>query len=440
MLWRKALGVAVLIALVSASDRSVVADETRRVFQPDAIYRVSVDGAPVRGPADAPITIVEFSDFRCGACRYSRDVLEELFRLYPGEIRLVYKHFVIFGEPSLLAAEASLAAHAQGQFWAMHDRIFLADPREIDADLLASFAADIGLDMARYERDMDRHPFRADVIAPMSQGEALGLSGTPMFFVNGRPVNGARPLADFIRIIDDELKAAKAQLRRGVPAADLYERTIRGGKKTAETIVIKTLDPDATYPVTLGQNDLVRGKRDALVTIVLFDDFQCPYCGRLTPTIDALAEAYGDDLRIVFRHFPLAFHEQAPLAHEAAMAAAAEGKFWPMHDLLFGNQQDLSRENLERHAKSLKLNMRKFKAALDDHTYRAAVQADMADGAALGVRGTPTAFVNGTPVIGAQPIDKFRAVIDKKKAEAQKLVAEGVARRDVYARAVGLTQ
>lgn len=157
-----------------------------------------------------------------------------------------------------------------------------------------------------------------------------------------------------------------------------------------------------------------KGGANAAVTIIEFSEFQCPFCSRVTPTMEEIAKTYGDDVRIVFKHNPLSFHQDAPLASEAAMAANEQGKFWEYHDLMFANQKAIKRENLEQYAQQLGLNMDKFKAALDSGKFKAQIQEDQALAAKVGARGTPTMFVNGRKVVGAQPASAFEAIIDEE--------------------------
>ena len=121
-----------------------------------------------------------------------------------------------------------------------------------------------------------------------------------------------------------------------------------------------------------------KGPANAKVNIVTFSDFQCPFCSRVVPTMAQIEKEYGNKVRIFFRHNPLPFHADAPLASEAAIAAEAQGKFWEMHDKLFANQQNLKRPDLEKYAQELGLDMGKFKAALDSGAGKARIQADMA--------------------------------------------------------------
>jgi len=152
------------------------------------------------------------------------------------------------------------------------------------------------------------------------------------------------------------------------------------------------------------------GPKDAKVTIVLFSDFQCPYCARAAESAEQLKRSYGERARLIFRHFPLPFHQEAHLAAQAAMAAHAQGKFWDYHDRLFAHQDALTREDLEHHAVELGLDMAKFKKALDEGTYRSDVDADLELGKRVAVEGTPTIFVGKKRMVGADPEELSRTI------------------------------
>jgi protein-disulfide isomerase len=173
----------------------------------------------------------------------------------------------------------------------------------------------------------------------------------------------------------------------------------------------------------------VRGRADALVTLVVFSDFECPYCERLARTTALVQERYADDVRVVFKHMPLARHPHARLAAEASMAAHAQGKFWEFHDLLFGQQEALERADLERYAEQLGLDMGRFRADLDQGRFRPAIERDIALARALGVDATPSSFVNGTIVRGAKRFAHFQRVLARVLAQARTITP----RERVYA-------
>jgi protein-disulfide isomerase len=166
--------------------------------------------------------------------------------------------------------------------------------------------------------------------------------------------------------------------------------------------------------VVVAPDDATWGPPSARVTLVEFSDFQCPYCARATPTLKRIKEEYGDQVRIVFKHHPLPFHKDAPLASQAAIEAHAQGKFWEFHDRLFGDVKSIKREHLEAHAQALGLDMAQFRGALDSGVHAAKVERDAGEAQALGASGTPAFFVNGRFLSGAQPFESFKALIDEE--------------------------
>ncbi len=155
-----------------------------------------------------------------------------------------------------------------------------------------------------------------------------------------------------------------------------------------------------------------KGPENAKVTIVEFSDFQCPFCGRAAQTVDQVMEQYAGKVRLVFRHFPLDFHQEAPKAHEASLCAHEQNKFWEYHDVLFENQQALGPEQLVKHATELGLDEAKFKECLDGGKHAETVQKDLAAGKSHGVSGTPAFFINGRLLSGARPVEDFKRLID----------------------------
>jgi len=154
------------------------------------------------------------------------------------------------------------------------------------------------------------------------------------------------------------------------------------------------------------------GPDDARVTIVSFSDFQCPYCSQAAKVTEGLRERYSDKVRLVFRHFPLPFHGNAHLAAQAALAAKAQGKFWPLHDLMFAHADKLDREGLLGLAKEAGLDVAALARALDEGTYKAAVDADLELGKLINVEGTPTFYLNGKAVPNPTDLDAVARLID----------------------------
>lgn len=179
-----------------------------------------------------------------------------------------------------------------------------------------------------------------------------------------------------------------------------------------------TLEPPRTA-VEVAEDDPAHGAQNAPVTIVEFSDYQCPFCARVTPTMAKVMETYGGKVRRVFKDFPLPNHPLAPKAAEAARCAGDQGKYWEMHDRLFANQGALEVTDLKQTAGSLGLKQADFDQCLDSGKWTAKVQADLAQGEKLGVNSTPTVYVNGRPLIGAQPFEQFKQVIDEELARSR---------------------
>lgn len=175
-------------------------------------------------------------------------------------------------------------------------------------------------------------------------------------------------------------------------------------------------ESDKVETIALGASPS-RGAPDAPVTVVVFSDFQCPFCSRAEATVRDLEAAYPGKIRYVFKNQPLPFHQNARLAAKAALAAGEQGKFWEYHDALFTHQGELDRASLERHAEDLGLDLRRFRAALDDSRLDIAIEADITEAHRLEVRGTPAFFINGRSLQGAQPLAAFRAKVDQALAE-----------------------
>jgi protein-disulfide isomerase len=187
-----------------------------------------------------------------------------------------------------------------------------------------------------------------------------------------------------------------------------------GLKKKANVAVMLTEPPASRKQVEA--KGPTRGPQNAKVTVVEFSDFQCPFCGRAHDTVEQVMQSYAGKLRLVFRQFPLDFHQNAAKAAEAALCANEQGKFWEYHDVLFKNQDKLEVPKLKEHATAMGLDGAKFADCLDSGKQAAAVKSDMEAGQQVGVTGTPAFFINGVMLSGAQPLDEFKKVIDKELA------------------------
>ena len=161
---------------------------------------------------------------------------------------------------------------------------------------------------------------------------------------------------------------------------------------------------------------MTKGSKNSPVTLIEYSDYECPYCARAEATIKDVLDEYGSKIYFVYKDFPLPFHNNAQKAAEASRCALEQNKYWEYHDALFKNQQSLDTNSLKTYAKSLGLDEAKFSECLDSNKYTEKVKQDMEEGQSKGVTGTPTFFVNGKMLVGAQPFDAFKEIIDKELA------------------------
>jgi len=182
-------------------------------LQPPPVVRVDVstEGAPLRGAPDAPVTLVEFSDFQCPFCKRAQATLKQLLEKYPGKVRLVYRDFPIdnLHPQARRAAEAARCAQDQGKFWDYHDVLFTHTPQAAPDDL-GRYAQQVGLDVTKFKQCLSSGAHQATVQRDLDEGTRLGVTGTPAFFINGRPLSGAQPLEAFARLIEEELAGTVA--------------------------------------------------------------------------------------------------------------------------------------------------------------------------------------------------------------------------------------
>jgi protein-disulfide isomerase len=369
------------------------------------VWKVLVrDSDPTIGPANAPLTVVAFSEFQCPYCAKGTAVLQRIIEEYGENVRVVFKNFPLpFHKDAMLASEAALAAHAQGKFWDMHDLLF-ENQRALDKESLVQYATKLGLDMDRFNVDLESHAWRTAVERQMVDGRNAGVKGTPNFFINGRVVKGAVPFDSMKEVLDEELAHGKKLLAAG--NSNPYDSLTANGK-VFRPFSEKSVKMDLSTAPSMGPDD-------AEIELVVFSDFQCPYCVRFAKPAKELQKHYGDRARLVFMQFPLPSHREAHVAAEAALAAHAQGKFWEMHDLLFENRQSLLRANLDKFADQLGLDLPQFQREMNQELYKKIIQKQMESGKAAGVTGTPTLVVNGYKYQGASKDPKeLAAVIDK---------------------------
>jgi protein-disulfide isomerase len=210
------------------------------------------------------------------------------------------------------------------------------------------------------------------------------------------------------------VKPQLARMIRGQKGQELMTELFERLKKEAGVKVM--LEEPRKQVEAVGPS---RGPADAKVTIVEYSDFECPYCAKARTNVDKVMEANAGKVRLVFRHFPLPMHKNAPKAAEAAACADAQGKFFAMHDQLFDHARELEADKLPGYAEAVGLDMAKFNACLQSGEMAKVVERDGAAAEALGVSSTPTFFINGRELAGALPPEEFQRIIDEELANAK---------------------
>lgn len=225
-----------------------------------------------------------------------------------------------------------------------------------------------------------------------------------LFDANARKLRG-KTLEEVRPDIERAVKQRKQGERFGVYMADLRKQY---------GVVLQLPYPDLPRIPVSTDDDPSMGPKDAKVTIVQFAEFQCPYCGSAREALDEVQKNYPGQVQIVFRDFPLGFHDRAIPAAVAANCAEKQDKYWEVHDALMKNQRALEEADLERVAREAKLDMEKWQTCRKDPAMEDEIKKDMADGTKAGVSGTPAFFVNGVFLNGALPYERFKVIIDRE--------------------------
>jgi len=204
---------------------------------PATVYSVPIDGDPVKGPANAKVTIVEAAEFACPFCQRVTSTIDELLKQYPNDVRLVWKHYVVHPQVATTAALATCAAQKQGKFFEMKAKIFTDGWPEgrmgdIGEATMTKFAQELGLNMDKFKTDMASDGCKQDIANDQKVLSAVGVRGTPAFFINGRFISGAQPIDKFKAVIDEELKKADDALKGGQKVEEYYSSIVAKGKKS----------------------------------------------------------------------------------------------------------------------------------------------------------------------------------------------------------------
>jgi len=411
-------------------------------------------GRPMLGDPKANVTVRLFFDAQCPFCRKVWPDIVRLQKQNPGKVRVYFHHLPLpFHPRAVPAAIASEAAHRQGRFVPFMDALMSEEAAGLGDDEMLSAAKAAGLDPVRFAVDLRDASIAAAVERDARAADAIGIHATPSTLVSGIGVAGAQPLAVFEKAVQMAWEAAQATPglspdalelkgveRSAAPAAEGFRRFVQGDETppplarrpaTGKAPPVSEQGPPSRERVTVHPGDARRGPEDALVTVVMFSDFQCPFCARAAQTLKAVL-AENPDVRAVFKHFPLPFHKLAFPAALVADAARRRGQFWAFYDAAFSTPGAFGEEQLFQAAQAAGLGRKEVEAALGSPDGTVAVQRDMREGALHGVRGTPVFFINGQPLQGAQPKSAIDKAIGAARQEAKALVAKGTPREKIY--------
>ncbi len=399
---------------------------------------------PTWGDREAPVTIVLFADFEDPFAAKMPPTIDGVEKLYgPTVVRVVWKN-----NPQSWHARAHDAAEASygcfdlkgnDAFWHFQDRAF-ANQKSLDAASFETWAGESYVDLVKFRDGVSTHKWAAKVDEDARLAKSLRVY-TGQAFINGIKIYTSSSLTSWQKEIDDELPKARAALSGGVAGDQVYVNRSTANyaavptAPTSTTYVAPTTAGAVVYRVPIGSSP-VRGPNDALVTLVEFADFQCPFCNRLETTLDALRAKYGSDLRVVWKNEPLPFHTRALPAAELAFEARSEkgdAVFWLVHDELYRSQATrFDDATLMSIATKFGIDTTKAKTAIATNKYQPLIDADHTLGKGVGVVGTPNSFVNGRQLSGAQPQSVFETAIDEELKKARDRVTRGTPRAKVY--------
>lgn len=373
------------------------------------------------GDPEAPVTIVEYTDYQCPFCqRHAAETLPRMITemVENGRVYYVMKDFPLeqIHPEARSAHKAARCAGEQDAYLEMHDALFNGQSRWAGrgggtGQVYAEMAEEIGLDVAQFNTCTLGRQHDAAIQANLDEGRALSVTGTPSFFINGFLMSGAQPYEYFDQVVVwAENGELQAQIEASFRAA--YEQQLAQQQQQQQQ-----QPPQPTGPVDVPiEGSPAIGDPNAPIVIVEYTDYQCPYCSRhFAQTFPLLKENYIDTgvVYYVFKDFPLtSIHPQAALASEAARCAGEQNAYLEMHDMLFANQNEWNGNNeaaaiFTGYAEAIGLEPTPFSQCLESGQFTASVNADLQEGIGFGVRGTPSFFINGNPLVGAQPYDVF---------------------------------
>jgi protein-disulfide isomerase len=386
---------------------------------------------PAKAAPDALVTLVVFGDLECRHTRSAYQTLSELERLFPGDLRIVWRHRPLrehgHARDAAIFAAALHSEDGPTAFWRLVGDLSRSDDAA-SREFLDRWASRQERAFSGFHPPSDTASAAARVEEDLALAGRFGVRETPTLFVNGWRVRGDRPLDELRGLVTRELREARALVGAGVNPSFIYTTRV-----TKNLIGIGPEIPERTCP-PVGESPR-RGADKALVTMVVFSDYECPFCRRMHPALKRLEAKYASVLSTVWKNFPLAQHPNAASAARLALgarAAGGEASFWLVHDRLFETEPPLDSAVLESVARGAGVEAGPLLQAVRRGDHQRGIDADVALARRLGVTGTPTVFVNGRRIGGAQPFSSFESLIREELQAARRMVDRGVKRERLY--------
>jgi protein-disulfide isomerase len=421
----------------------------RKVVDPNVVYNILWDfsNEPQKGAKRPLVTIVKFIDFQCPYCARANRVMNKILKFYKKDVRIIYIHNPLKYHKMAMPAAISLLEVMRQKglskgYWKLHNHI-MENRHELSIDSLVKWAGNMARADSHKVRKAINFKFHENhVKTGMKLGKLFGVHGVPAFFVNGYYVSGARSLASFKLIINRELLKAKRVIRKGwTSRKNVYSYLVGKGLNRAKYIMQKApiskkrtrprLDTTKAYRIDVKGLPFIGDRKSPVVMAIAFD-IQCPYWNKLMNIVDQLLKGDGGNfmgykrgLKIVFLHYPLPFHKDAQLAHEAIQEVfnqkGPRGLFTYI-TLLRKNGRNLPRNILEKHARTVGCNMRRFNSALTNRRHRKLVKNSSLAARKVGVMGTPAVYINGNP-IRKRNLKLYRKIIRMESKKAKKYIS-----------------
>jgi protein-disulfide isomerase len=390
-------------------------------FDPNKEYTFNLKDAPVMGNASAKVKLVLWSDFQCPYCKKMHTSLEGLIKSNPDKFALYMKDRIVH-PTAQLEHEAAQAAKAQGKYFEMADLLF-DNQQELEGlsrageenqanyeAKLAEYAKQLGMNVDQFKADLDSHKYKDILDAEQQEANTSEINSTPTVFINDHfygydpealkakatellsSAGGEKPKKEGIEAKIDSIDQKLEKLTK------LFEERKKQAQQPHEPVKGKE------YGFDLGKGQVpVIGDANAKVKVVIFSDFQCPYCDKMAGILEGLQKDHPQDIAIFYKNYVV--HQGALLEHEAAMSAFDQGKFKQMHDLLFANREQLTqisgqgedklKEKLLELGKQAGLNVTKLKSDLESGKYQEIITSNIKEGQQANVNGTPSVFING---------------------------------------------